>query len=390
MKNSNIFSCLYITALSIGAFILYTGCSGSSGNRAARQDTIVSPAADVTPGAAAPGAELKPGSYPHILVENDTGKEKKVKYQFPFEGDTVRFELKVDRAVLEGARNANKYAVAVAGEEDPDWKDKYNRAFIDDPAQAPFLDKLHRELLKIAKKKSLDGDRTVELMTSFVQHIEYDTTKAGQPRFPIETFADKKGDCDDKSRLLVALLMRSNYGVATLHFDSENHMAVGIRSNGLEYRNTGYTYIETTTPSLIGFPFSDNADIQLHTVPTVHPVGNGTRKYTASKDVAFIADTLKAQEKKIQKEQETLASLNDDCTDAGKRVDTLGQQVSSNANNVDAYNKAVDQYNSLVKKQRKLANAINKRIGLRNYIVEHNADRYPTIRHIRKILKEIE
>ncbi|MBN2717597.1 MAG: hypothetical protein JXX14_17225 [Deltaproteobacteria bacterium] len=339
--------------------------------------------------AGSPPKTMVPGSYPKIEIDAENGRKKRIRHSFPFEGETVRVELEVSRAVLEGARNAYKYAVSIAGQEDPDWRDRYNRAFIDDPAQAPFLDELHSELLDIARQKKLDGDRTVELMTAFVQYIEYDTTRAAKPKFPIETFADKKGDCDDKSRLLVALLARSDYRVATLHFDEENHMAVGIKSDGDDYRNTGYTYIETTSPSLIGFPFSEKADVQLHTVPTVHRVGTGKRKYTATKDIKFLVDTLTSLEKKITKGQKTLDELNQACADAEKKVAALQRQLNNSASSVNAYNSAVDKFNSLIKKQRSLAGNTNELIDLRNFIVQNSTSRYSTVKHVRKVLKTL-
>ena len=372
-----------------------SGCGGSGpGITADSSDTPGEATSSQSPSASGGSpSSLPPGEtgvYPKIVVTSDSQTEIKVKYRFPFEGDTHRLKLKIKKSVLEAAQNANKHAIHVVGEEDSNWQERYNLSFIEDPAQSPFLDNLHAALLEIAKDENLDGDRTVELITSFVQHIAYDTTHSDEPQFPVETIANKKGDCDDKSRLLVALLMRSGYRVATLHFDEEQHMAVGIRSNGLEYKNTGYSYIETTSPSLIGFPFAEKADVQLHTRPRVYRIGKGKQKYTASKDIEFLVDTLKKLEKDIHKAQASLDSFVQKCADAGDKVAALQKNLDESEANVAKYNRAVDEYNKLVRKQQKMAQAVNAKIELRNYIVQYAKDRYPTVKKVRRDIKALQ
>ncbi len=310
----------------------------------------------------------------------------------------MRLDLKIPRNVLEGAKQANKYAVSVAGNEDSDWREKYNLAFIEDPAQKPTLDALHQKLLQIAKEKKLDPDRTAELLTAFVQQIEYDDTKSDKARFPVETLAEKTGDCDDKSRLLVALLTRSGFNVATFHFSSEKHMAVGIKSNGLEYRRTGYSYIETTSPSLIGFPFSENANVQIHTTPLVQRIGTGKRKYGASLDVAYISETLKSIESEITRDQKKIEDLTEQCHSAARKLEDFQREMKNspattetNSNQrVRKYNQAVDTYNSLVDRQQNQAKNLNRKIEMRNFIVSHAESRYTTVKAIRQKLKQIQ
>lgn len=310
----------------------------------------------------------------------------------------MRLDLKIPRSTLEGAKQANKYAISVAGSEDSDWREKYNLAFIEDPAQKPILDELHQKLLQIAKEKKLDSDRTVELMTAFVQYIEYDDKKSDKARFPVETLAEETGDCDDKSRLLVALLIRSGFNVATFHFNSENHMAVGIKSNGLEYKRTGYSYIETTSPSLIGFPFSENADVQLHTAPMVQRIGTGKRKYGASDDVAFISKTLKSIESAITRDQKKIDDLTEQCHSAARKLEDLQREMKNSPSTTETnsnqrvrkYNQAVDTYNGLVDRQQNQAKKLNLKIELRNFIVSHAESRYTTVMAIRQKLKQIQ
>ena len=92
-------------------------------------------------------------------------------------------------------------------------------------------------------------------MTVFVQSLPYDT-KSGvldsPPRFPVETFVDGTGNCEDKSVLLAGLLSREGYDVVLFLFLPEHHIALGIRNSSYSFQDTGYTYIETTGTLLVG------------------------------------------------------------------------------------------------------------------------------------------
>lgn len=131
-------------------------------------------------------------------------------------------------------------------------------------------DKTIRNLTAKIKDKAqslgFSSDRTLDLVTCFVQNIPYDEPKAKkilsknegqlissgesralQGRFPYETLYDNLGICTDKSFLEAALARELGYGVSLLAFDAERHMAAGIRVPG-EYSSfgTGYAFVETT------------------------------------------------------------------------------------------------------------------------------------------------
>jgi hypothetical protein len=55
------------------------------------------------------------------------------------------------------------------------------------------------------------------------------------PKHPIAAFADGVGDCDVRSALLAGLLAREGYGACLLLFIEEQHMAVGLRAEGIGY-----------------------------------------------------------------------------------------------------------------------------------------------------------
>jgi hypothetical protein len=94
-----------------------------------------------------------------------------------------------------------------------------------------FMSNALQNLKKIREVNKLNDDQYLELISVFVQSIPYASTGGGgQPKFPIETFVDQTGDCDDKSLLLAALLSREGFNVSLLYFEPEEHMAIGVSS----------------------------------------------------------------------------------------------------------------------------------------------------------------
>lgn len=372
------------------AAVFTLGCTHGSKHHTSAQPSRNEP---ITAQRTSLSASPSHSRYPQIIPDNSRSGKTRIRYKFTFEQQEVSFSLKVDDSIIEGARAANKYALSKKGRVETDWKKKFNLAFIEDTAQQPFLNALHKKFKKLKKKQQLDDDRFIELIVAFVQQIPYDTTEGAEAKFPIEIFVDKQGDCDDKSRLLVALLMRSNFRVATLHFDTENHMAVGIKSNGLKYKSTGYSYIETTSPSMIGFPFAENATVKLTTIPTAHPVGKGKKKYRSAPQIEYLVKTMKQLEKEIKSTQKKLAPLNEKCADAAHQIKKLEKKISrstnstSNSQTLKRYNEAVDTYNDMVSQQQNLAKKINKKIEVRNYIASHHTDRFHTYKWVKKKMK---
>jgi hypothetical protein len=129
-------------------------------------------------------------------------------------------------------------------------------AYMDEPVEKA-------ELLKIVdmiRNESGDRDDQARIAISMVQNIPFDRGKLQLPnmsgRYPYEVVYDGSGICEEKSRLLAFLLRELGYGTALLKYDAENHMAVGIKCadeySNYQYNGTGYCFVETTVPSIIG------------------------------------------------------------------------------------------------------------------------------------------
>lgn len=97
----------------------------------------------------------------------------------------------------------------------------------------------------------------IQEIVKFVQDVieyEYDTDSVGEieyPRYPIETLYERRGDCEDTSILLAAMLKELGYEVGFL--DLPNHIAVAVRATDdydsnayYEINGHRYVYIEST------------------------------------------------------------------------------------------------------------------------------------------------
>lgn len=142
---------------------------------------------------------------------------------------------------------------------------QYYLKYLDEPDQKKYLD----NLVKSIESATPNKDDQARIAISLVQQIPYDynkfyrlssSTSAGfeKTRYPYEVLYDGKGVCSEKSALLAYLLRGLGYGVVLFEFQTENHMAVGVKSSDqYAFRNTGYAFVEAAAPSI---PTDDQAD----------------------------------------------------------------------------------------------------------------------------------
>ena len=128
---------------------------------------------------------------------------------------------------------------------------QYYLKYLDNPIQKKDLDILANSI----KLKSSNKDDQVRIAISLVQNIPYDNkgffSTNSNMISPYAVLYKNKGVCSEKSLLLAYLLRELGYGVILFTFESENHMAVGIKSPiQYSYKNSGYAFIESTTPSI--------------------------------------------------------------------------------------------------------------------------------------------
>lgn len=325
--------------------------------------------------------------YPSITPQ--TGEPIVVTHEFTFEGAPVSISVTVDGGLYAGAAAAEKTVTRFGNARENDWIEDYYPAFVDEEHQEAFYADVLAAFRAARDARALDDDRYAELLTVFAQSLTYRTDPVDlSPKFPVETFVDGDGDCDDKTLLLGALLAREGYDVAILLFEAEEHVSLGIRSTGAGYEGTGYDFVETTAPAFIGMvPDSFAGGITLTSTPRVFRIDGGTRGYGAGDQVRAIlegrrraieAGTSLARE--IDAADAELSSLEGRVNATRAELDALrsaGRIAEYNAR-IDAYNALVSTYNTTAAARNALADRYNAMTEVDRLVVEGLDDRAGT------------
>jgi hypothetical protein len=136
--------------------------------------------------------------------------------------------------------------------------DDFKAKKINDEKQREWILPLVVQIQNAAKKK----EDQLRIAISLVQNIPFGNSnntvfgfedKVDYARYPYEVLYDSEGVCSEKSELLYFILKEMGYGVVFLDYVLENHEAIGIkRPVEKSFENTGYCFIETTAPAIIG------------------------------------------------------------------------------------------------------------------------------------------
>ena len=166
----------------------------------------------------------------------DEGKDFVRTYSWEYAGETYSFTYRIPWKTYnyysERPRTYRNYAV-----------------YTHESKEHPFVDGFSKALQLEASENGLNRWETIGFVTCFVQQLAYVRESGEYPKFPVETLADKGGDCEDSSILLATLLDRMGYDV--LLVNPPGHMAVALackNCSGPAYEKDGrkYYYIETT------------------------------------------------------------------------------------------------------------------------------------------------
>jgi hypothetical protein len=157
--------------------------------------------------------------------------------------------------------------------------------YLDNEEQKPLLDPLTREIQNITSNK----DDQARIAISLIQNLNYDwdSFRSGtiKGKYPYEVLYTGSGVCSEKSDLVAYLLRDLGYGVTIFHFDATGnltgHDAVGIKCpQQYSYRDTGYCFVESTSPCIITDSSGDymtigNSTAKLTTVPKILKIYDG-------------------------------------------------------------------------------------------------------------------
>jgi len=316
-----------------------------------------------------------------------------ISHQFPFEKTTISLTVPINVSVYEGARQAEKATKVYGNISETVWLAQSYRAMVQDPSQDRLYTAILAEADKIRLQKKLSDDEYFELITIYTQSLKYETREQNPAKFPVETVVDRAGDCDDKSLLLAGLLSREGYPVALLLFVPESHMAVGVGSDKYLYKNTGYTFVETTNYSFVGVPTEKlGGNLTLYSDPVIIPISNGTKFYTRGSETRYIHDMYVLSDLKVKELEPQVKNMESDLTYQKEKIAQLKLQIqeirnTGNSNSYNAqvavHNTLVSDYNSRLNAYRELFSRYEKYALVHNYILEHMYDRKGVFEYVK-------
>ncbi|HNB03550.1 MAG TPA: hypothetical protein PLV88_04590 [Methanoregulaceae archaeon] len=332
-------------------------------------------------------------SYPEIEPQRGATIPAVPDYIYPFEEFLVTLSSDVDPEVYAGAQSAEKgvriYDTSIG---DDEWRSGLYRAMTLDPAQGTFFDNLTGEFSQVRATYDLDSDEYLELMTVFVQSLQYRNQNLSSPKYPVETYYDREGDCDDKSMLLASLLAHEGYNVSLLYFGPEQHMAVGVACQEEGYRDTGYAYIETTRVSFVGSEAGSlEGNITLVSDPLVISIGSGTKGYTRCGEIRAINDELFNISARLELLATELRGRESSLLSRRSDIETMDRQLEMMLAEGDyfRYNRLVSEYNTWVgdynqdlEVYQKISDEYSRLAEHYNYIISHEHDREGTYRYL--------
>ena len=330
---------------------------------------------------------------PNIVPSATQIGSVRIARDFSFEDRGVSLSVPVDQSVYAGSVSAQKSVIFLGGTNPGDWVPAYYRAFVGEPHQTAFYESMARALHQVRDRERLDGSRYVELVTSMVQEMEYRTDPVNlAPKFPIETFGDGYGDCDDKTLVAAAILSRDGYDVAILVFTPEKHVALGIRAPGLDYKQTGYAYVEMTKPSIVGVPAETFAGgVTLTSQPVVIPIGQAKGAYTAGEQVTYIQSRLREVKTSLARMIEQISAYRNDLDERQASLQTAKHAAESAADPasqaaaVQRFNSVVAEYNAIVAKSNDLVRRSNELVDAERFVADHQMDRPKVYERLRSL-----
>ena len=362
-------------ALLVIAACLLSGCLASGGHSPPGETPIIQPP-QVPTGAPIPEPPLPetPAVTPPSAPLPVRGDQPTLALSFSFNssGKEYLVSLALAPAALPSGSGTCPLVAWRPGEEGA--LASYYAGIFKDPGEDALYDPLLSELRRIQRIEGLNTDEYLELMVHFVQGIPYDPDAPVCPRTPAQVILDRKGDCDEKSLLLLGLLYREGYDSAILLFPAKQHATAGIRITpatqpSFRVFDSGgrkYVYIETTRPSFIGLYPNDFAT----ETPVVIPSGNGTITYRAINDVMHIVSTQKRMETKM-------TWLSDTGNGMRSEITTLEGKLTSGSSydTQEEFDADYSRYNTLVTQYNGYADQFWSIHDVYQFILDHQDDR---------------
>ena len=171
-------------------------------------------------------------------------------------------------------------------------------------------------------------------------------------------------------------------------------MVVGVGSKDYLYKNTGYTFVETTNYSFVGVPTDKlGGNLTLYSDPVIIPISNGTKLYGSGSETRYIYDMYMLSDQKVKELEPRVKSMGANLTSQQEKIAHLESQIQEiqNTGNSGSYNAQVavhnalvSDYNSRLNEYRQLFARYQNYALMHNYILEHMYDRKGVFEYVKK------
>jgi hypothetical protein len=361
--------------LALAMTVTLSGCL-AGGEFHAPEEASLTPTSSVplTVPPSPPQETATPSPQPSLLRVQGEPAFLRISLPFNSSGKGHLVSLALDTAALPSRGGEASCPLSSWHPGDEERLASYYAGIFRDPAGDPLFVPLLAELRRYRRMEGLNDDEYLELLVHFVQGIPYDPHAPVCPRTPTGVILDGKGDCDEKSLLLLGLLEREGYAAAILLFPEKQHATAGIRIDiatqpsfrVFDLRGRKYVYIETTRPTFIGL-YPDGFEDEN---PVIVPTGNGTITYRAINDVMHIVSTKRRMEEKMTWLSKTGAEMIDE-------IAALREKLSSGSgySTREEYDADSSRYTTLVSQYNEYADQFVQIREVYLFITGHQDDR---------------
>jgi len=220
---------------------------------------------------------------------------------FSFNGVGYSIAPKVDNDLYYGAFEMERELNNDPSFSEEEFYQDYYYRLTFDPEMDDAIEYVVLQLRLIRDEQELGVAGYAELIIKYVQSIPYDFDRLeehqadlspkGDPRLPVQTLVDGTADCDEKVMLAAALLSHEGYGTALLVYKEEAHAVLGLKGEGPGYLESGYEFVELTSPIYVSEkPEAIVGDVRLTSIPMILEFRSGSALYpqSAVDEIAFI------------------------------------------------------------------------------------------------------
>jgi hypothetical protein len=260
-----------------------------------------------------------------------TGDTVLVTQSFRFQGARRDVSFKVAKSDLVWSTGRELKGVMQRGETEQAFSSRLWRLAIDDPHQAGLYASIASSLRRTRDRLGLSGDEYAELIIAYVQQMPYDARAArdlAPTRYPIVTAVGGTGVCADKSLLLAGLLWHEGYRVALLDFVAEAHMVVGLAVPAPGYQGSGFAFVESTAPSLVGEVgqgYGPGGAVKLTSQAHVTKLDSSGATYGSADETDWIVKRVDEYQRAYDRYRGQLGSLRGDVTSYNRVVAKLNR-----------------------------------------------------------------